>query len=67
MTTTTGTTASTATTTSSAKKVGLIVELSGLASFITGAVLSMSLHHYAIGILCVGAAALLVGYKLSKS
>ena len=50
----------------SSAKVGFIVEISGAAAFLGGAVLSI--HHYAIAALTVGgAAAYFVGKKIRGS
>lgn len=54
------------TTVSHWQKIGMIVELAGLAAFAAGAILSV--HHYAIGACFVGGAvAFEVGKKLRAS
>jgi hypothetical protein len=46
-------------------KVAQIVELAGVAAFVTGVILSV--HHYAIGaFFAAGIAAFAVGYKLRQ-
>jgi hypothetical protein len=51
------------TTTTQLQKIGQIAELAGVGAFAGGVILSI--HHYAIGALCVGGAlAYLVGKKL---
>lgn len=53
----------TTTTTTQLQKIGQIAELAGVGAFAGGVILSI--HHYAIGALCVGGAlAYLAGRKL---
>ena len=57
------TSATTTTATTQLQKIGQITELAGVGAFAGGIILSI--HHYAIGALCVGGAlAYLVGRKL---